>query len=82
MDRDGKKDFWFPAKRRGLGWGPPVTWQGWVVVAVYGVVTVGGSLYLAQSPWRHPGLPLFILLTSGALLGICWLKGEKISWPR
>ena len=26
--------YWFPAKRYGWGWGPPQTWQGWVVFVV------------------------------------------------
>ena len=32
----GKKSrFWFPAKRYGWGWGPPVCWQGWAVLLGY-----------------------------------------------
>jgi len=27
------KDFWFPAKRFGWGWGPPTKWRGWAVLA-------------------------------------------------
>jgi hypothetical protein len=27
--------YWFPAKRYGWGWGFPVTWQGWLALAVF-----------------------------------------------
>ena len=30
-DRD---QYWFPAKRRGWGWGPPTVWQGWAVLVL------------------------------------------------
>lgn len=29
------KSYWFPAKRYGWGWGPPATWQGWVVLLLW-----------------------------------------------
>jgi hypothetical protein len=27
---ESQTDFWFPAKKFGWGWGPPVKWQGWM----------------------------------------------------
>jgi hypothetical protein len=30
---DHMSRYWFPAKRYGWGWGLPVTWQGWAVLA-------------------------------------------------
>ena len=30
-----EKEYWFPAKKYGWGWGLPSTWQGWVVYCVY-----------------------------------------------
>ncbi|WP_269146578.1 hypothetical protein [Xanthomonas oryzae] len=32
-----KKDYWFPAKTYGWGWGLPTVWQGWLV---YGIAAV------------------------------------------
>ena len=34
--------YWFPAKRYGWGWGPPVTWQGWTVFAVFFAFVIAG----------------------------------------
>ena len=30
-----KPDYWFAVKLDGWGWGLPVRWQGWVVLALY-----------------------------------------------
>ena len=71
--------YWFPAKRYGWGWGPPVTWEGWVVLAVYTVLLVlGGALFLLAK-----GLVLYTLFVgviSFALLGVCYRKGEPPKW--
>jgi hypothetical protein len=45
-----KKQIWFPAKKYGWGWGPPCTWQGWVVMVVWvGLVAGGGFLIAPRS---------------------------------
>lgn len=70
---------WFPAKRYGWGWGPPVTWQGWVVLAAYMVLLFGGAYFLLPAI----GVPAFLLYTtvlSAALIAVCWFKGEKPRW--
>ena len=41
-----KKDIWFPARTYGWGWGLPVCWQGWLVVAVYFLMLFAGIYYL------------------------------------
>jgi len=72
MSTDGK--YWFPAKNYGWGWGMPRRWQGWLVLVVY------FALLLARKLLLPPGKPFYtiayITLISGALVGICWLKGE------
>jgi len=78
----GKPDqprYWFPAKRYGWGWGPPSTWQGWVVLGVYVGLLV--ALCVLVPADRHPywfwaGL---IWLVAG-LIAICWWKGEPPKW--
>lgn len=40
--------YWFPAKRYGWGWGFPVTWQGWAVLAAF--VALFGAGLLAFPP--------------------------------
>jgi hypothetical protein len=71
--------YWFPAKRYGWGWGPPITWQGWVVMAVFVVLLAAGAIGLLPTY----GQLVFMLYSLGlcaALVGVCWLKGEPPRW--
>ena len=78
MDRH-EKEYWFPVKRYGWGWGPPTTWQGWLVLAIY-MVTIVLVVYFLP-PDRHPVLFIAGMMISTALLvQICWLKGEPPRW--
>jgi hypothetical protein len=73
-----EKKIWFPAKKYGWGWGPPVCWQGWVVLLAYFILLGAGGVLLLP---KHPGLFLGcvgILVT--VLVSICLLKGEKPRW--
>jgi hypothetical protein len=70
--------YWFPAKRYGWGWGPPVTWQGWAVLVVWLLAFVGGVRYFA---YRHGGPHVaFACAMVIVLLLICYLKGEPPRW--
>lgn len=73
------KTFWFPAKRYGWGWGPPVRWQGWAVLAIYALL-----LCLSAALWLpSDGIAAFLLCTAAltvALMAICWIKGEPPAW--
>ena len=74
-----ERDIWFPAKRYGWGWGPPVKWQGWVVLAAF----LAGVLYTVVRfpPHRDPLLFAVVILSSvGALMLVCWWKGETPRW--
>ncbi|MEM9081121.1 MAG: hypothetical protein AAGC74_10565 [Verrucomicrobiota bacterium] len=72
-----EKRFWFPAKKRGFGWGWgfPVTWEGWVVMLVYLGALVGAGLFFdpGKSLWVFLGL---VLVLTGGLFWICFKKGE------
>jgi len=71
--------YWFPAKRYGWGWGPPVAWQGWAVLVAFIVLAVAGIFVL--SPETHPFRFLGYLALLCVLLGaVCWLKGERPRW--
>ena len=75
---DEPKRYWFPAKRYGWGWGPPSTWQGWVVLLVWMAIVI------AVSPWLATrSMPLFfvfqIVMVTG-IIAICYAKGEPPSW--
>jgi hypothetical protein len=68
---------WFPVKKYGYGWGLPVAWQGWVVLASYILLLMLGGLFLRTSPFLIAPLVLYVFVLTGVLLYICWKKGEK-----
>jgi uncharacterized membrane protein YhaH (DUF805 family) len=72
------KPYWFPAKRYGWGWGPPATWQGWVVLVVWLGIIISASPWLALKSTML--FFVFIILMSAVLISICYLKGEPPRW--
>ncbi len=74
-----KQVYWFRAKRFGWGWGLPLTWQGWVVLAAFaGLVLVGTLIF---PPHKAPGFFIgYVLALIALLVAICWLKGEPPRW--
>lgn len=77
--RGSDKAVWFPAKRYGWGWGPPVRWQGWAVLVLYFLLLAICAL------WTLPrgDVPLFLLcclVLTVLLIAVCRLKGEKPRW--
>lgn len=74
-----RREYWFPAKRYGYGWGPPKVWQGWVVLAIFIALVALGALTLLP----HHGAPVFlgyVLVLVAALIAICYFKGEPPEW--
>lgn len=77
--REANQTYWFPAKRYGWGWGLPIRWQGWVVFAVYfGLVFFG--LHLLRKNGHVELFVIYMTVISLALVGVYWLKGEKLGW--
>lgn len=74
-----ERTYWFPAKRYGWGWGLPVTWQGWIVLAAFAGLSGAGVLLFPPNAKIVPLLIYVFLLTAG-LIAICWLKGEPPRW--
>ncbi|MBO9687558.1 hypothetical protein [Roseateles chitosanitabidus] len=71
-------NYWFPAKRYGFGWGAPTGWQGWAVLATYFILV---AVVIALRPEiGHGPFLLSLMGLSGALVGVCWLKGEPPRW--
>jgi len=70
--------YWFPAKRRGWGWGPPTAWQGklvlvcWISVVVAALLLFGRAHILAYMG--------FVLAMVCLLTLICYWKGEPPAW--
>ena len=74
-----QRNYWFPAKRYGWGWGFPATWQGWMVIAVYALLAAAGAIVIV--PADRPGaFVAYMLLLSALLTLVCWLKGEPPRW--
>jgi hypothetical protein len=76
------KDIWFPARKYGVGWGFPITWQGWVVFGSYIALVIVGIIFLAisENPILLIPFMIYIFLLSGVLIFICFKKGEKIDF--
>jgi hypothetical protein len=71
--------YWFPAKRYGWGWGLPVAWQGWAVLAAF--IALFGLGFLLFPPGSALAYLLaYVTLLTASLIAICWLKGEPPRW--
>jgi len=68
--------FWFPAKRYGWGWGLPVKWQGWVVVASYFALMYAGIHYFKAQD-NVAGLLAYLAILTVVLIAIVVAKGER-----
>jgi hypothetical protein len=69
----------FRAKRYGWRWGLPLTWQGWLVLAAFVVLLVLSAVVF--SPATRPlAYALSVVVLSGALVGVCYRKGEPPRW--
>jgi hypothetical protein len=76
-----KPTYWFPAKRRGWGWGVPTVWQGWAVIATFAALLLAGAVVLLP----RNGTAVFVAFAAFlclVLVGICWLKGERPAWRK
>jgi hypothetical protein len=80
LERKGDMpQYWFPAKRYGWGWGPPATWQGWLVLVVFLVLLVAGGIGLLPRGAVVGFVGYSIVLCIG-LTAVCWWKGEPPRW--
>jgi hypothetical protein len=74
-----ERDYWFPAKRYGWGWGIPNRWQGWLVLAVFAGLLVAGSFLFPPATTLDAFLA-YVAVLCGLLVAVCWLKGEPPRW--
>jgi hypothetical protein len=71
--------YWFPAKRYGWGWGPPITWEGWLVMLVFFCFVIAGVVLVP--PQRSlPGFIGYFVLLIVLLAATCYWKGEPPRW--
>ena len=74
-----RQAYWFPAKRYGWGWGLPLTWQGWTVLATFiGLLAMGFLTFPPKSELLY--LLIYVVLLTVLLVAICWAKGEPPRW--
>jgi hypothetical protein len=74
--KEENKDIWFPAKKYGIGWGLPVTWQGWAVSLSYLFLVLVGAFTFGDAPLFLASALIFTI----AFISICIKKGEKLKW--
>lgn len=77
---DNEERYWFPAKTHGFGWGRPRTWQGWAVMAAYGLLLGLGMVLLKRNPAQAGLFLVYVLAVSVALVAVCLAKGEPPRW--
>lgn len=68
---------WFEARRRGIGTGKPISWQGWLLTIGYLMLVVVASLLVLQSVLAF--FAIFIPSTLGFL--IISAKTTRGGWP-
>ena len=74
-----EKRYWFAAKRYGWGWGLPIAWQGWIVLALFVILMIAGAYLLRPTYGRAAFIAYVTVLTAG-LVAICAWKGEPPGW--
>ena len=73
------REYWFPAKRYGWGWGAPRTWQGWATLLGHIALLAGGTILFDKR--TQVGLYLlYVAVITGLLLFICVRTGEPPRW--
>ena len=81
-----EKKLWFKAKTYGWGW-TPASWQGWLTLGLYLVVTLSLTFSLAPTDSgmiesASEAMVFFgaVIIPTAILLVICFLTGEKPRW--
>lgn len=78
-----EKNLWFKRKRYGYGW-VPVTWQGWLTVAIFVVVISVSAVFIeyqnVESVLSMSLYLIFVLVASLVLVIISYKKGPKPKW--
>ncbi len=69
--------YWFAARADGKAWVRPITWQGWLVFAVWFVALVAVIPYLNARQYPVRAL-LAVIGMVLPLAGICYWKGEPL----
>ena len=74
-----KKDYWFPARAYGWGWGLPSVWQGWLVYGIAAALLVAG-VFVFPPVTRPVAFQVYTWSVALLLVAVCWAKGEPPRW--
>jgi hypothetical protein len=74
-----ERPYWFPAKKYGWGWGIPLIWQGWVVLAIFFALIIAGT-FLFPPRTESAAYVTYVALLCVLLAAVCWIKGEPPRW--
>ena len=80
MTIKNKKKLWFASKKYGIGWGLPVSWEGWVVLMGYLILVLVATPFLEKSPILFPLYMIYLFVLTGILILICYKRGEPMKW--
>jgi hypothetical protein len=72
------KKFWFPKKKYGVGWGLPITWQGWAILLTYLFLSIVGFSFFSHSSFQIPVYLIYFAILTSVFVTIVWKKGEKL----
>jgi hypothetical protein len=75
MSMQPERRYWFKAKRYGWGWGSPLTWEGWVVLAVY-IAAIAAGPFMFPPRIDHTMFLSYTFGLTAVMLVICWATGE------
>jgi len=73
---DGSGPEWFAPKRFGYGGGRPISWQGWLVVAVYVGIALAAARLIGAKPLAMAG----VLVPATAVLILIVAKTTRGGW--
>jgi hypothetical protein len=71
--------YWFLAKRYGIGWAVPATWEGWLALIALGFVVAAATTVFPPETDAVP-FAIVVTLALGFFVALCVLKGEPAAW--
>ena len=82
MEKERK--YWFKRRRYGWGW-VPVSWKGWLALALYLAIIIFGIPAFIDTPeessaWEGVIYFLVVFLATVSLIGLGYVKGPKPKW--
>jgi hypothetical protein len=72
--------YWFRAKRSGMGWGLPCSWQGWVFFLIWLAVLALAAVKLM--PTQPFTFALLLGVMTLILVVVCYIKGDPAGRSR